>query len=109
MSASRSSLGSSLAAYRSPTIVTETKGLPLLPFKTDTSCRIATLVAAKDHLSVADIFSKSRRKELVLARWKIWFFLYYMGYSQINIARLFNRDASTVSHGLKQMDQRVML
>lgn len=56
--------------------------------------------AANHGVEPSLISSDARTRKVCQARWEVWASLHAMGYSTPRIGRLFNRDHSTVVHGL---------
>lgn len=67
---------------------------------------IELFILDKFHVSPADLYSHKRNKEIAHAR----FVAYYLAYKHLNmykpqIARVFNRDYSSITHGLEKVEK----
>lgn len=75
------------------------------PVKTDPEKyrfdEVLQAVSEKHAVSEPDILGKSRRREIVHARWEVMAILHGMGWGFSRIARMFGIDHTTVMHGIK--------
>ena len=60
-------------------------------------------IAAKEGFSVADVLSDRRDRHLVHTRWRAYTALKDAGLGYSGIARMMNRDHSTVMYGIKML------
>lgn len=63
-------------------------------------------VALRCQVGVGDMLSNNRQPEVCAARWEAWAALHSTGMSISAIARTFQRDHTTVLHGLAQHKRR---
>lgn len=59
--------------------------------------------AEKINIPVEDLVGTSRKSNYVIARFVYWYALNKGGMPASHIGKLFNRDGSTVLHGIRQM------
>lgn len=67
-----------------------------------TGIELVANVARLHGFTAADLMGPSRARPLCIARWRAMRQLRDRGRSYASIGRLFNRDHSTVMHGLRQ-------
>ena len=62
------------------------------------------VISKASGISLKDIRGKNKSPEYVDARMAIWFIAYkFLGYSYNAIARFYNRDHTTIIHGVKKI------
>lgn len=70
-----------------------------------TLVKITAAVAEKHNMTPAQMRGPQRIPEYCAARFEAWKLAREMGYSLPSIARYFNRDHSTIIHGLRRVQQ----
>lgn len=64
--------------------------------------QICVWVAQAHGFSIKDLIGQDRRRPVALARFEAWAALHAIGWSTPRIGRKFNRDHSTIVHGIQR-------
>lgn len=62
--------------------------------------------AAANH-PIAEVMGKSRKAALCRIRERIWLWAYEAGYSSVHIGRVFDRDHTSILHGIRNARRAV--
>ena len=69
---------------------------------------IETAISEAAGITITNIRGKQRHSECVLARMAVWYIAYeYCNYSYKAISRIYDRDHSTIMHGVKKIKDDV--
>lgn len=65
--------------------------------------RIEEIISEVSGVSISDMYSRSRDPAPVDARFAVWYAAKMAGFSYMRIGRLYNRDHTTIMHGISKM------